>query len=301
MENNLRIGLIGLDTSHVEGFTRIFHDHMSEDHIPGGKVVIGYPGGSDDFAMSYNRVDQYTQLLKEKYSVKITDSLDELAKESDAILITSVDGRIHEEQFEIVAPYQLPVFIDKPFTTSVKAAKNMIHLAQKYETPLMSCSPLRFDESLNKKLSDKTKGEIIGADCYGPMDLEETQSGLFWYGIHIVEMLYTIMGTGCQSVKAYKNQDNDIVIGEWKDGRIGTIRGNRYNNREFGSTIHREKGSQSTNSSHSKKSFHYYQAKNIFDFMIKKKSNVDLKITLEIIGFIEAANESRKSGNIVYL
>lgn len=298
---DLRIGLIGLDTSHVEGFTKVFHDKNDPNYISGGKVVIAYPGGSDDFAMSYNRIDKYTQLLREDYSVKITHTIEEVAEQSDAILITSVDGRIHEKQFEAIAKYKCPVFIDKPFATSVDSAKRMIELAKKYGTPLMSCSPLRFDESLTNILNDDTKGKIVGADCYGPMDLEDTQPGLFWYGIHTVEMLYTILGPGCKSVLAYKNKDNDVVVGEWEDGRVGVVRGNRYNNREFGSTIHRENGSLTSNSKESKRSFHYYQAKNIYNFMKRKESNVDLDTTLEIIKFIQATNESRKSGKIVQL
>src|SRR5699024_10560966 len=263
---DLRIGLIGLDTSHVEGFTKIFHDKNNPDYIDGGKVVIAYPGGSDDFAMSYNRIDKYTKLVQEEYGVEITHSIEEVAQKSDAILMTSVDGRIHEEQFESIVKFKRPVFIDKPFTTSVKSAKNMINLAKKHDTPLMSCSPLRFDESLNNQLKDDTNGKVIGADCYGPIDLEETQPGLYWYGIHTVEMLYTLLGPGCKAIIAYKNRKNDVVIGEWEDGRIGFIRGNRYGRRDFGFTIHRESGSQLSNSTKSKKSFHYYQAKNIFNF-----------------------------------
>lgn len=301
METELKIGLIGLDTSHVEGFGKFLHETDHAFYIPDGKITVAYPGGSPDFELSYRRVDKYTKLLKEKYGIKIVDTLEEVAEAADAIMITSVDGRVHLEQFMAIVAYKKPIFIDKPFTLDTESAKTIISTAKEYGTPIMSCSPLRYDESLTKALLDDTKGEIIGADCFGPMELQDTQPGLFWYGIHTVEMLYTILGAGCEKVTAYTDEDHDFVVGIWKDGRVGTVRGNRLGNREFGSTIHRQQGIQFTNSRLSKVSFHVRQNKKIIDFMKSGKPDFDTNITIEIIRFIEAANESRESGKTVYL
>src|SRR5699024_7442114 len=144
----------------------------------------------NDFELSYGRVEQYTDLLKGKFHVDIVDSIEDVAQNSDAVLITSVDGRVHLEQFEQVAPFKKPVFIDKPFTVDVYSAKKIFELAKQYDTPVTGCSPLRYDQSLDSALKDESPGLIKGADCFGPMDLQPTQPGLFWYGIHSVEMLY---------------------------------------------------------------------------------------------------------------
>ncbi len=301
LDDGLRIGLIGLDTSHVEGFGKFLHDTDHPFYIPDGKITVAFPGGSPDFELSYSRVDKYTKLLKETYGVKMVDSLEEVANSSDAIMITSVDGRVHLEQFMAIVEYRKPIFIDKPFTLDTESAKQIMEKAKEHGTPIMSCSPLRYDESLSIALEDDTKGEIIGADCYGPMELQDTQPGLFWYGIHSVEMLYTILGEGCKKVTSYTNDDHDFVVGEWENGRIGTVRGNREGNREFGSTIHRKEGTQFSNSGLSKVSFHARQNKKIIDFMKSRKPDFDSKITIEITRFIEAANESRKSGKTVHL
>lgn len=301
LSNELKIGLIGLDTSHVEGFAKFLHETDHPFFVPGGKITVAYPGGSSDFELSYRRIDKYTTLLQENYDVQIVDSLEEVANSSDAIMITSVDGRVHLEQFEAIVKYKKPIFIDKPFTVDTKSAKKIMEKAQAYKTPVMSCSPLRYDESLQNALKDHAKGSIIGADCYGPMELQPTQPGLFWYGIHAVEMLYVILGKGCRKVTSYTNKDHDFVVGEWKDGRFGTVRGNRAGNREFGSIIHRKQGTQFTNSSLSKVSFHARQNKKIIDFMKSGKTDFDPQDTIEIVRFIEAANESRESGKTVYL
>lgn len=95
----LKVGIIGLDTSHVVAFTGLLNDKNHEYHIPGGKVLVAYPGGSPDFELSIGRVKGFTEELQTKYGVEIVDSVEAVAEASDAILLESVDGRVHLEQF----------------------------------------------------------------------------------------------------------------------------------------------------------------------------------------------------------
>ena len=96
----LKVGIIGLDTSHVVAFTGLLNDKNHEYHIPGGKVLVAYPGGSPDFELSIGRVKGFTEELQTKYGVEIVDSVEAVAEASDAILLESVDGRVHLEQFK---------------------------------------------------------------------------------------------------------------------------------------------------------------------------------------------------------
>src|SRR5688572_20900366 len=89
----LRIGMIGLDTSHVIAFTELINDPTHKQHVPGGKVVAAYKGGSPDLESSSKRVDGYTATLEKKFGVKIVGSIEELCEQVDAILLESVDGR----------------------------------------------------------------------------------------------------------------------------------------------------------------------------------------------------------------
>src|SRR4051812_32073130 len=95
MAHELRVGLIGLDTSHVPAFTKRLNDHQDAEHVPGGRVVCGYPGGSKDFNLSVDRVEGFTKELREKYSVEMLDSPEAVAEGSDLVFITAVDGRAH--------------------------------------------------------------------------------------------------------------------------------------------------------------------------------------------------------------
>jgi predicted dehydrogenase len=301
MSKKLNIGMIGLDTSHVSAFAKLLNDPEAEYHVPGAMIIAAYPGGSHDFELSYSRVEGYMKELREQYGVKIVETLEELAEQSDAIMLESVDGRVHLEQFRRIAPYRKPVFIDKPFAVSTKDARAILDLAKEYGIALMSCSSLRYAEGLTSALKDKEKGEIIGADCYGPLALQPTQPGLFWYGIHTVEMLYATLGRGCVSVTVTTNDDHDLVTGVWGDGRIGTIRGNRRGNNTFGELIHREKGTQFVDVYAHSKPYYASMLEAVMDLFITGKSPIDLEETCEIIRFIEAANESRDEGRAIVL
>src|SRR5438552_10768583 len=84
---DLRLGIIGCDTSHVTAFTETLNDPAAKGHVPGGKVVAAYKGGSKDIPSSASRVDEHIKILHDKYGVKVCDSIEELCKDVDAVLL----------------------------------------------------------------------------------------------------------------------------------------------------------------------------------------------------------------------
>lgn len=297
----LKIGIIGLDTSHVPAFTKLLNDSEAPYHIPGGQVVVAFPGGSPDFELSISRVEGYTNELRDKYGVQIVESPEQVAERCDAILLESVDGRVHLEQFRRIAPFGKPVFIDKPFAVSSEDARQIAKLSREHGIPVMSASALRFAEALQDAKRVEDQGDVIGADFYGPMALQPTQPGLFWYGVHTVDMLYQIMGGGCVEVIAATQEDHDVITGFWKDGRIGTIRGNRKGNNKFGGVVHRVKRSDYIDVYANPKPYYASLLEQVMNMFRTGQPGIDLDETVEIIRFMEAANESRSTGKRVAL
>jgi predicted dehydrogenase len=300
MNKEIKIGMVGLDTSHVVAFTKLLNDPQNEFHVPGGKVVTAYPGGSPDFDRSASRVEDFTNQLRDDYGVRMADSIEAVAEECDAIMLESVDGRVHLPQFQTLAPYGKPVFIDKPMTVSFNEAEAIAVLAEQHRVPLMSASSLRFAEPLQAALADESKGTIIGVDMYGPMAIVPTQPGYFWYGIHSIEMLFASMQGTPRQVSVTTNADYDVIVSVWNDGRIGTVRGNRQGNNGFGAMIHRRKGTQYVDAKAAKP---YYASllESIMKMFHGGNAAIEIEETLSIIRFIEAANESRATGKIVEL
>ncbi|PWW28245.1 putative dehydrogenase [Cytobacillus oceanisediminis] len=300
MNKQLTIGMIGLDTSHCPAFTELLNNKNNPHHVKGGYVKAAFPGGSEDFELSYSRVGSILEQLQSQYNVHIAETPQEVGELSDAILLTSVDGRVHLEQFKQVVSYKKPIFIDKPFAVSSKDATEIYRLAAQAGIAVMSSSSLRYVEDLQAEAKE-SPGAILGADTHGPMKIEPTQPGLFWYGIHSVEMLYTILGKGCKYVTAVTNENYDLITGEWEDGRIGTVRGNRKGNNTFGALIHRESSTIYVDGQKGTKPHYASLLENIIKMFQTSEAQIDLEETIEIMRFIEAANESRITGERVWL
>lgn len=299
--NKLHIGIIGLDTSHAPVFTELINDKNHPYHVPGGEVTVAFPGGSKDFHLSYSRIERFTEQIRSQFDVKIVDSPEEVAENCDAMLLESVDGRVHLEQFRRIAACRKPVFIDKPLAVSYADAKEIADLARQYDVPLMSCSALRYAETLTEALMEDEDSAVIGMDCYGPMALQPTQPGLFWYGVHTVEMLYKTLGKGCKQVIAVSNEEHDFISGVWENGKIGTIRGNRKGNDQFGALLHRESRTQFIDVYKHPKPYYASLLEHIMQMFMTGTPDIDIEETLQIIRFMEAANESRESGQTVFL
>ncbi|GGD49525.1 Gfo/Idh/MocA family protein [Paenibacillus nasutitermitis] len=296
MNKELRIGMIGLDTSHCGLFTGLLNDSSHQHHVSGGRVTLAYPGGSADLHSSYSRVDGYTEEMRTKYGVSMAKTIEDVAGHSDAIFLTSVDGRVHLEQFAQIASYGKPVYINKPFVLSLRDAETIFELADKYKTAILSCSSLRYSDPLIQSLLPDERGQVIGADSFSCMPLEPTNPGWFWYGIHAVEMLYTALPTGCRKLRSYSDSRSEHVVGVWEDGRIGTVRGNRMDNHDYGITVHRESGSIAINPLGGSRPFYVNFVEEVMKMFQTGTTPLDPQITLEITRFMEAANESRISG-----
>jgi predicted dehydrogenase len=298
---DLRIGMIGLDTSHVSIFTKLLHDASQPYHVAGGRVVAAYPGGSPDFPLSIDRVSGYTQELRDQYGVRIVESLEEAAEECDAIMLESVDGRAHLEQFRAVAKYGKPVFIDKPLALCTADAMEIARIADTNGVAVMSSSSLRYADALRAELARETGSAIGGADTYGPLHIQPTQSHYFWYGIHATELLYAILGPGCEEVSVEAAAGYERIIGKWRDGRIGTVRGNLDGNEEFGANIHRKEGTVYVGIGSAPRPYYASLLEQVILFLQSGKPGLDIAETVEIIRFMEAAEESRARGTSVKL
>ncbi|MCI0339045.1 MAG: Gfo/Idh/MocA family oxidoreductase [Acidobacteria bacterium] len=290
----IRIGIIGCDTSHVTAFTRLLNDKNDQNHVPGARVVAAFKGGSPDVEASRTRVDKFTAELQDKWGVEIVGSIEELCRKVDAVLLESVDGRPHLNQVRPVLAAKKRVFIDKPFTASYADASEIARLAREAGVPFFSSSSLRFSADLQAIKNSDKHGGITGAFTYGPSPTEPHHPDLFWYGIHAVEMLYTLMGTGCESITRTHTNGADVVVGKWKDGRIGTMRGIRDGKQDYGAVAFGLKASLTTPSP--MKSDYRFLVVEIVKFFQTGVPPIQPEETLEIMAFMEAADLSKARG-----
>jgi len=289
--DDLRIGIIGADTSHATAFTKLINDATDTHHVPGGKVVAFYKGGSPDIPESAGRIEKISRELKEKYGLQEADSVEKLCAGVDRILLESLDGRPKLEQLKPVFKAGRPVFIDKPVAASLRDVIAINRLAHESRVPWFSSSAYRFYESMVEVKNAKV-GELRGAISYGPCELEPHHPDLFWYGIHPTEALYTVMGTGCESVVRTSTPNTDVVTGVWSEGRVGTLRGLRNASTPHKVTVFGTKGIAEQKGDGDYAPL-VVEIMKFFQTGIAPVSNEE---TVEIYAFMEAADESKREG-----
>ncbi len=280
-----RIGIIGLDTSHSEVFTKM----INSGEVAGGyKVVAAYPHGSPDIPEALKIKPGVIAAVK-NMGVEIVDSIDDLLKKVDVVLLETIDGRPHYEQALPVLKAGKRMFIDKPLAATLADAKKIFAASRKYNSPVFTSSALRFDPTVQKVVNG-TIGKVTGADVYTPAVIEDRHLDMAWYGIHGVEMLFTVMGPGCKSVSRTYQEGTDLLVGTWEDGRIGTVRGIRTGSANIAGTAFGDKGIASLGPFSS----YVPLVDKIIAFFDTGVPPVSEAETLEIFHFMHAADVSRK-------
>ena len=295
-QNVIRVGIIGLDTSHSTAFTELLNGDSDAPFVREFEVVAAYPYGSKSIPSSYERIPGYVEQVK-KYGVEIVGSIAELLDRVDCVLLETNDGRLHLEQAAEVFASGKRCYIDKPIGATLGEAIAIYRLAERCGAVTFSSSALRFSPR-NAELRAGKFGAIVGADCYSPHKVEPTHPDFGFYGIHGIETLYTLMGPGCEAVNRLSSPAGDIVVGRWKDGRLGTFRGITEGPAIYGGTAYTADGAVEAGG------YAGYQVllEQILEFFRTGVAPVPAEETIEIFAFMRASNLSReRNGAVVTL
>ncbi len=290
--NTLRVGIIGLDTSHVPAFTGEFNQQPPSEAMQNCRVVAAYPYGSRDIESSASRIPGYTAKVKEM-GLEVVDSIPELLSKVDCVLLETNDGRLHLDQALEVFKAGKPVFIDKPTGSNLAEVVAIFRAAEHYQVPMFSSSSLRFGE-MAQAIREGKVGNVLGCSSYSPCSIEPTHVDLFWYGIHGVELLYTCMRSGCETVSHTSTEDYEFAVGRWADGRIGTFRGLRKGKSGYGGTVFGEDGIAEIGKFDGYKPLVVQIAK----FFRTRETPIDPAETIELYAFMQAASVSKANGGV---
>ena len=286
-----RAGIIGLDTSHAVAFTKALNAAQPDPKLNGYKVVAAYPYGSKTIESSAKRIPGYIEEVKAQ-GVTITDSIEALLNQVDVVFLETNDGRLHLEQALQVFKAGKRVFIDKPISASLADTKAIFAAAKQHNVPTFSSSSLRYVKNIPDLAAGKLIGKVTGVDTFAPATLEATHPDFFWYGIHGIEMLFALLGTGCKEVRRVYGEGTDVAIGTWSDGRVGIFRGIREGKGGFGGMVYGTTGQQPIGEFEGYVPLLY----RIVDFFDTGVVPVSPEETTELIAFMEAADESKHRG-----
>jgi len=287
--SDLRLGIIGTDTSHVTAFTKILNDASSPEHVPGARVVAAFKGGSKDLPDSYKRVDKFAEELRTRWNIEFVPDIPSLCPKVDGIMIESVDGRQHLEQVKQALACGKPLWIDKPLASSLGDARDIGRLAKEAGVPWFSASALRY----GKDVESMKFADASGAVAWGAGPLGAVQLDLAYYAIHVVELLYAVMGAGCEEVTRVHTDGADVIVGKWKGGRTGEVRAVRPDS-DYGVLVFRAGGKVDV-APKINDSYRPLVAE-IVKFFETRQPPVPNAETVEVIEFMDAAQRSMAQG-----
>ena len=220
MGNELKIAIIGLDTSHAINFPQ----RMQSPDIPAEQKVDGMRTVTcmkfmTPFTTEEVLAERTGQL--ESWGVKVTESFDEAVADCDAILLEVNDPSYHLDYFTKCAELGKPIFLDKPMADTIENAQRIVDIAKAKNVRYFTSSSLRFVAELENAC--EKAGTVEMASIYGPLGKALAGSSIVWYGVHSFEMLERAMGIGASKVTAVKDAKGVVVTVEYADGRRGVV------------------------------------------------------------------------------
>jgi len=285
----MRVGIIGLSV-HSADFTKLLNADTPGEGLRDCRVVAFFhPQGNADVEFPAEQLAEFSDTMA-GHGVERLDSIEAVLDRVDAVMVLTNDGRPHLEQLMPVFNAAKPVFVDKPLAADWAGVVAIFDTAAKYGVPVFSSSALRYVKRTQDIRLGKVVGQVFGAETYGPAPLQASHVDLFWDGIHGVESLYTILGTGCEWVSCTHTPGCDVVVGRWRDGRVGMFRGLRQGKMGFGGTVY---GSQGIADIGPFEGYGLLVAA-IVEFFRTGKPPVTPEETLEIYAFMAAAEASKR-------
>ena len=280
------ITVIGTDSTHCVAFAKVLKNDSTYDW----QISQAIRDNRSQLGLSKNR---YQAIEEEMLNLGIDvyeDLTLDLVSSTDAFIIASVDASLHLSQLKKIIPYGKPIFIDKPMTYLVSEMKEMFDLAEKHEVQLMTSSSLRFSESVlttKNKLAELSVEKLF---LKGPMPIEEGIPGMFWYGIHLVELLLTLFEIEF-SVESVFEKENSLDIICESQGLTCEFQGDLSGQGDFEGVIETKSGELSFNQGTDSKPLYAYLLDEMLVFFETGISPVSKQQTELVISLVEKIND----------
>lgn len=178
----MRLGLVGVDSSHAEDFLR----HFNAEHRHNTIRMTALWGGDDE------RIAALSALSPEAEPM---DSLAALLGEVDAVIVGDRHGGLHRAHAIAAIEAKRPVFVDKPLANSLGDATAIVDAAERHGVPLLSGSALRWQAETRR-----LKAKLAGLDgsielvAYGTWYPQNEYGGAIFYAIHTIELVQELLG-----------------------------------------------------------------------------------------------------------
>lgn len=295
MPEEIKVALIGLDTSHSIEFTRRMQaPDVAEDQKVQGMEAITCLRFETPFQDKEGLDKRQAQL--EEWGVKVTEDFDEAIDGCDAIMLEINDPAYHLEYFRKVAGLNRPVFLDKPVADTIENGRKIAVIAKEKNVRVFSSSSLRYIPNLDQ--AEKEVPEPLYAAMYGPVGVAPSGSSIVWYGVHAFEMLERAMGIGAKSVFARKDEAGVVCVVDYPEGRRGIVELTTGVYSYGGLVRNKQKAFPFVADT---KRLYTVELDHVVEFFRGGPPAASMDDAMEIMAMLDAAEKSSKTGDTVKL
>ena len=244
----VRIGILGFDNYQAVAYTQLFNNPKAEGELAGLRVVAALPTISADYPESAALTERWKKQLTDLYAkdaappIEFVESVEELLKRCDSVMIMSLDSRQHLSEATAVLKAGKRLFIGRPLAASPADAVAIFKLAAETKVPCWSTSQHRFSPGFIGMRNHHEVGRVLGCDVYGAYDEKAAKADEFIRPLHSIETLFTIMGPGVASVSCTSTPAYESITAVWRDGRVGTYRGIKQGKVKYSATVFGDQG-----------------------------------------------------------
>jgi len=290
MPDDIRIAMIGLDTSHTIEFTSLIQspEVPAGDRVGGARVVscMRFPS-----AFQSEEGQDGRQKQMEDWGVKVTRNFDEAVADCDALMLEVNDPALHLKYFEPCVNLGKPIFLDKPMADNRANGAEILRLTKEKGLRVMSSSGLRFAPALIEACEAMPNPKFTS--MYGPFGGGPGGELIVWYGVHAFEMLERAMGRGAKSVNVQRDGVGAVCIVEYGEGRRGVVELTN-DSWVYGGALRSE--SEMVNFNVDLNLTYKVTLPRIIDFLRGGAPSVEIEDTFEVMCMLDAADRSRISG-----
>ena len=209
----IRIGIVGAENSHSAAIAKTLNVRRS---VPGFRVVAIW-GETKAFAEKTAESGKIPRIVRRPA---------DMVGDIDAAIVDHRHAKYHLPAAEALLKAKLPMFIDKPFCYRLPQGKAFLARARRMKVPVTSFSTVPTSKcfaAFAKKV--KKAGQPLTASSFGPCDLKSPYGGIFFYGIHQVDMLMSLFGPKVRAVSVNRARPSGDAIATlfWADGMTASM------------------------------------------------------------------------------
>jgi predicted dehydrogenase len=202
----VNIGIIGAENSHAGQVAK----YINVEKGVKGFAVTHLWGEKDEFAAKTAEQGQIPTIVKD---------IEDMLGEVDGVMIDHRDGKFHLAAAKPFVKAGYPVFVDKPMSRSLAEAKAFLKFRKAHRAPVCTMSSIYYHEDMPGVVKRLAKlGRLRSLRLSGPGDWNSQWGGIWFYGIHQVELMVHLVGPAAQEASLTVNGKDCTAIVNYPEG-----------------------------------------------------------------------------------